>query len=171
VYPIILDISHDNDLSRQIIYIKEILHQIPHKGIGYGILKYLTDNVHKKDIDFRLRPQVCFNYLGQLDADVNKMAVFKISDENTGQNQCPQAQRDYLLDILASIERGQLVMTIIYNTRHFHRSSITGLLESFKEKLLKVISHCMHHKERELTPSDLTYKGLTMEDLDTIFDE
>ena len=170
VYPVILDISHDNDLSRQIIHIKETLHQIPHKGIGYGILRYLTDDVHKKDINFSLRPQVCFNYLGQFDADVNKMNAFRIADESTGHNQCLQAQRDYLLDVLASIEKGQLVMTIIYNTRHFRRRSITGLLKGFKEKLLEVIFHCLQQKERELTPSDLTYKGLTMEDLDTLFD-
>ncbi|MFC2146129.1 amino acid adenylation domain-containing protein, partial [Acidobacteriota bacterium] len=41
-YPVILDMEKSDDLSFYIRNVKEILRGIPNKGIGYGILKYLT---------------------------------------------------------------------------------------------------------------------------------
>ncbi|PFR34934.1 hypothetical protein COK29_33800, partial [Bacillus cereus] len=43
-YPVVLPIEAGSDISYQIKNIKEGLREIPNKGIGYGLLKYLSEN-------------------------------------------------------------------------------------------------------------------------------
>ena len=43
LFPVHLNIGNPNDLAETIKTVKETLRQIPHKGIGYGILDYLTE--------------------------------------------------------------------------------------------------------------------------------
>jgi hypothetical protein len=40
----------------------------------------------------------------------------------------------------------------------------------FKTKLEQVITFCSEREEKEMTPSDMDYKELTVEELDSIFD-
>ena len=51
--------------------IKEQLRQSPfgkHRGIGYGLLRYLSpDKTVRQQLERLPRPQVAFNYLGQFD--------------------------------------------------------------------------------------------------------
>jgi amino acid adenylation domain-containing protein len=41
IYPVLIDMRYGQDAVRQLISVKETLHRIPNKGIGYGILRYL----------------------------------------------------------------------------------------------------------------------------------
>jgi hypothetical protein len=46
-YPVILDMSYKTEMARQIKEVKESLRRKPHRGIGYGILRYLTGAENK----------------------------------------------------------------------------------------------------------------------------
>ncbi|KAF6563602.1 MULTISPECIES: condensation domain-containing protein, partial [unclassified Paenibacillus] len=41
-FPVVLDMSVGQDLSQRIKQVKEGLRRIPQKGIGYGMLRYLS---------------------------------------------------------------------------------------------------------------------------------
>ena len=56
-------------LPETIKNVKETLRRIPDKGIGYGILRYLTDR-KKAGAIFSIKPDISFNYLGQIDREV-----------------------------------------------------------------------------------------------------
>ncbi|MCP4152544.1 MAG: non-ribosomal peptide synthetase, partial [bacterium] len=89
VYPVLLDMTHSQNMNRQIKEIKETLRRIPHNGTGYGIRKYLTLKDDKTGgIENETRAAVSFNYLGQFDSDVEGM-TFQMAKENTGANQGP----------------------------------------------------------------------------------
>lgn len=167
MYPVILDISHHNDLSRQIKEVKETLHQIPNKGIGYGILKYLTADQYKSDVKFHLIPRLSFNYLGQFDADLEQKS-FGIARESAGIPISPNARREYELDINVVTIKRQLQVSISYNKKQFKSSTIKTLLEHYHRGLSHIISYCSERQEKELTPSDLTYKKLSIEELDEL---
>jgi amino acid adenylation domain-containing protein/non-ribosomal peptide synthase protein (TIGR01720 family) len=173
IFPVVLDLSYENDLSRQIKEVKERLHQIPHKGIGYGILKYLTANEFKAKSKFKLIPQISFNYLGQFDQDVEhveKMS-FKIAQEPVGECSCPLGKRDYEFSISGIIVNRQLEMSITYNKNHYQAETIQQLWKRYRSELLHVISYCSNLPERELTPSDFLYKNLSIDQLDSLFDK
>jgi len=67
-YPLLLDLQPpgDEDVGQWIRNVKETLRRVPNKGIGYGILRYLTSREKKEGIDFKCHPEISFNYLGQM---------------------------------------------------------------------------------------------------------
>jgi len=165
VYPVVMDISYAGDPGRQIKEIKETLRQIPNKGIGYGILKYLTREENKKEIQLKLEPQIGFNYLGQFDADVNQRSSFEIAKESTGNSQGLNNRREYLLEVSGVITDNRLTMTISFNKTHFKPGTMSTLIRNFQSELTSIIIFCSSKENPELTPSDFTYKELTKERL------
>ncbi len=64
-YPVLLELVHDEtDIIGDLVRVKEILHRVPNKGMGYGVLRYLSDT------DYRLDPEVNYNYLGDFGSGV-----------------------------------------------------------------------------------------------------
>ncbi len=171
VYPVLMDISYADDPGRQIKEIKETLRQIPNKGIGYGILKYLTRQVNKKEIQFKLEPQISFNYLGQFDADVKQKSSFAIAKESTGNSQSLDNKRKYLLDAAGMIANNRLTMTISFNKTHFKPRTISALAHNLETQLKHIIEFCCSREKLEPTPSDFTYKGLSIEKIDRLIAE
>jgi len=45
--------------------VKEQLRGIPNRGIGYGLLRYLSDDKIEETLETLLQAEVIFNYLGQ----------------------------------------------------------------------------------------------------------
>jgi len=168
-YPIIFDLSSTHDLSRYIKEVKETLRRVPNKGIGYWVLKHLTSEKHKRDIDvqFKSNPQVNFNYLGQFDTDL-KQKSFGIANESRGNSIGLERNRGCELEVSGMIANKRLVISIIYSHKQFKRETIKSLLNDYKASLIQVISHCLSRKEKELTPSDLTYNEININDLEAI---
>ncbi|MCI0471200.1 MAG: amino acid adenylation domain-containing protein, partial [Candidatus Aminicenantes bacterium] len=175
IYPVILDVTSTDDmtaaenLARQIKKIKETLHRIPNRGVGCGILKYLTAPEHKKGIDLKLQPRIGFNYLGQFDSDVENRS-FGIAQESAGMTQSPKGEQELELDISGIISDKKLKISVSYSSRRFKSQTIDNFLDSYKTSLVSIITFCLGRQEKELTPSDLDYKDLSIEELDTIFD-
>jgi len=175
VYPVLLDFSYENDMARQVIEIKETLGQVPHKGIGYGILKYLTakdhKNKNKKEIDFKLNPQISFKYWETFDLeDEQKSLFFEIARESAGNLVSQKEQREYELEVSAvgDIKTEQMEISISYNRKQYKSKTIKKLLNRYETLLCDVISFCSSRETNELTPSDLTYKKLAVEELEEL---
>jgi amino acid adenylation domain-containing protein/non-ribosomal peptide synthase protein (TIGR01720 family) len=167
IYPLVLNLSGEDDFATIIKNTKEILRKIPAKGIGYGILKYLTAPENKQELKFNLNPEICFNYLGQFDADLANKS-FTIADESTGNLMDRHEKRFYNLDITGLLIDEQLTISIAYSSKNFDIDTICDLKDSFNTALINVIQYCSSKKDKELTPSDFTYEGLSVSDLEAI---
>jgi iturin family lipopeptide synthetase B len=167
LFPVVFDFSHAADLSRQIIEVKETLRRLPNGGIGYGILKYLTGERYKKGIEFKLKPQVSFNYLGQFDADVRQMS-FEVAGESPGNTCGSETSREHELEVSGMVARGRLKMSIIYSKKQYKTETMERLLNQYQQELTRIISFCTGRKEPRLTPSDLTYPHLSIETLEQL---
>ncbi|AIG26684.1 non-ribosomal peptide synthase/polyketide synthase [Brevibacillus laterosporus] len=166
-FPVLLPMSKVSDISYGIKQVKETLRKIPNKGIGYGILKYLTPEDQKLDMSFTIQPEISFNYLGQFDQEVTT-AVFTISNMSRGCLVNPEMNREQLIDITGATVGGKLQLSFVYNHLAFQKESIEKLIEVFTSNLLLIITHCTSQSTPELTPSDLGYAGLSIEEWDTI---
>ncbi|UCH98456.1 MAG: amino acid adenylation domain-containing protein [Candidatus Aminicenantes bacterium] len=170
VYPLVLDFSYEDDredLSRQIKEIKETLRHVPNNGIGYGLLKYLTRPEHREDLDFKLKPQVSFNYLGQFDTDGEQISFARVEpfiQNSLGENE----RRKYDFDISGILENQQITLSIAYSDKQYRRQTAEALGTAFKEQLYRVISYCSTRHRKELTPSDFTYRALPLETVDRL---
>ncbi|MGD2089308.1 MAG: amino acid adenylation domain-containing protein [Candidatus Aminicenantes bacterium] len=169
LYPVILDLgqSESESLSDAIKHIKETLRRIPNKGIGYGILRYLTPPRYKNGFSLACEPGICFNYLGQVGQEITPGNLV-LSRINPGKSTSRQLEQEYTLDINGMVLEGKLTLLFFYNIHEYEKDHIQRLADRFKSNLLSIIAHCSQKQERELTPSDVGYPGLSLKEFSLI---
>ena len=168
IYPVVLDLSEAVDLSRLIKNVKENLRRVPHNGVGHGLLKHLTKPELKKHLRFNLAPQITFNYHGQFDADLSKLSS-DVVFESPGKLRSLQSERMEELGVSCSIEGKRLHASISFSRKQHRPEKIGKFCQHYQQALLDVLAHCSNKTTTELTPSDLTYKGLSIDALDQFF--
>ncbi|MGB7606261.1 MAG: condensation domain-containing protein, partial [Lutisporaceae bacterium] len=166
-YPVILDMSKSGSIAYQIKSIKESLRHIPNKGIGYGLLKYLTPVEKKQKLACSLRPEISFNYLGQFEEKA-ATDIFNMSGISSGNSMSLESEQINLIDINGIIAQNKLVLNFSYSKQQLTRDSVLKLAEYYKNYLADIIEHCINAEEAVLTPSDITLKGASIEQLDNI---
>ncbi|OMP77242.1 non-ribosomal peptide synthetase [[Flexibacter] sp. ATCC 35208] len=167
IYPVIFNWDEQLELSRHIKVVKEHLRKIPNRGIGYGILKYLGAATNKEL--FNLQPQISFNYLGQFDADLQHH-LFTIAPETAGALQAPEARRPHDWEVTGMIAGNCLTMSVSFSSKQYDMNHMEAFMQYYKEALQDVIAHCLSRETTELTPSDFTYKHLSIDAIDNLFD-
>jgi len=167
IFPIVLDISNSEKLDYQIKFIKETLRNVPQNGIGYGLLKYMTNR--EVGFTFQNKPQISFNYLGQFDQDIPH-SLFSLAEESTGENISPLTELTHDLSISGIIFANQFKISVSFSPYRYQPQSIEKFLESYREEIGLIISHCQQKDDQELTPSDLSYTDLSLDELDDIMD-
>ena len=106
--------------------------------------------------------------MGQFDADIKQISSFEVAGESTGISQSLNSRREYLLDINGMTTDNRLTMTITYNETHFKPGTISALMDQFESELRGLIAFCCSKERIENTPSDFTYKGLSIESIDRL---
>ncbi|MGS5019874.1 amino acid adenylation domain-containing protein [Paenibacillus sp. JJ1683] len=173
-YPVLLDMPEETVLSQRIKHVKEGLRSIPQKGVGYGALKYLfdrqTQTSERPSAIFTTAPEISFNYLGQFDQDM-KGNDLQSSPYEGGMPLSPTMARTYTLDFGGIISGGQLGLTISYSRTSYRPETIERLARLLESSLREILTHCTHKEHPELTPSDISYKGMRVEGLDSLLSE
>ncbi|MGG1640083.1 amino acid adenylation domain-containing protein [Paenibacillus sp. NRS-1782] len=173
-YPVLLNMPEGIALSQRIKHVKEGLRGIPKKGIGYGVLKYVADRqIQAPEASpalFTTDPEISFNYLGQFDQDM-KGNDLESSPYSGGMPLSPTMARTYTLDFGGIISGGQLGLTISYSRTSYRPETIERLAKLLESSLREILTHCIHKEHPELTPSDISYKGMSVEGLDSLLSE
>lgn len=166
-YPILLDMSGDRGIARQLKEIKEYLRNIPARGIGYGIGKYLAADrdVRKKFSD--VNAQINFNYLGQFDEEIQQLP-FSIAAESAGNTMAQEELRQSELEISALVAEKELRVTFMFSSKQYAASDINLLCSNYADALREIIAVCLSAKKKEYTPGDFNCKGLSIDALDTL---
>ncbi|MBE1557196.1 non-ribosomal peptide synthase protein (TIGR01720 family) [Filibacter limicola] len=145
LYPVKLRI-HKGNLGEQVKSIKEQLRKIPNKGVGYGVLKYIEQEIE----DYNRLP-IRFNYLGEFSSSMHN-DYFSFSDKVIGEDIAIEN------DITAKLEINNWVIngTFHCSIRHFaqDKNKVEAFLNAFLEQLSKIINHCHNKTEKDFTPSD-----------------
>lgn len=162
-YPIFIPFIK-TDVERQIKDVKETLRAVPQKGVGYGLLQYMTESRLLKTAT----PQLSFNYLGQLDQADGEAKLY-LADERNGHVHDPKAERQHLIDVYGYVVNGQLQMNFMINRELLQNEDVRQLPERFKEKIEDVLTHCLETKGG-FTPSDFPMVQLTQKQIDELPD-
>ena len=166
IYPALIDIPDSDDPGLQIRQIKEGLRRVPHKGIGYGILKYLAPAEVRATLQSGQPARMLFNYLGRFDEDPRD--GLRIADLAVGNTIDPAMARGCEIEIEGAVLDGRLKLSLSYNRKIHTRKTVQGFLEAYREALLFLIRHCIAQPDAELTPHDLTYKKFSLPELDRV---
>ena len=166
IYPVVLDVSNTHSHAAALVQVKENLRRIPNKGIGYGMLKYLNGSYN----DLSFVPSVIFNYLGEFSMGEGngETSEFQYASVAIGDNISKNNREEVLLDVSGSIAGNCLTIGVSFSGMAFHDDTINKLAESYKTALAGLIRELLSDTEIHKTPSDLTYKKLTVHELNLV---
>ncbi|MBL1266100.1 non-ribosomal peptide synthetase, partial [Candidatus Methylomicrobium oryzae] len=171
LYPVTL--SPQATVAATLKTIKEQLRQVPDRGLGYGVLRYLCSNSPaakdaQDDANVNpAKPPVLFNYLGQLDSSFSEDALWQPAEEDSGDERDPKAPLAYELELNGEIYRGQLRLHGSYSRERYAAQTIDRLLDRYQWHLERLLDHCLK-AEPGLTPSDVPLAGLSQAQLDAL---
>lgn len=129
-YPVIFS-GQDESLEE----IASVLSRVPDNGLGYGILRYL-----KQELAFE-HPQLVFNYLGQV-ASTN--SEWQLVSDGVGKSRHPESVRRQLIEVTAQIREGQLYVSWQYPAGLGPK--LKAMLERFSENVKTIRGSKEHSK-------------------------
>nr|WP_323374521.1 condensation domain-containing protein [Nostoc commune] len=169
VFPIVLSVEENSNIGETLKMVKEQLRQIPNRGIGYGLLRYLSsDRSIIAQLQQLPQAQVIFNYLGQIDQVLSDSSLFQPATESSGSESSLQENRQYLLEIDAIVVASQLQVNWKYSQNIHQTSTIENLALNFVQVLRSLIAHCQSLKSKSYTPSDFPLAKLDWQTLNRL---
>ncbi|PYB88221.1 condensation domain-containing protein, partial [Pseudomonas sp. MB-090624] len=145
------------ELGASIKQVKEQLRGVPHKGIGFGVLRYLGDEAARTCLAELPVPRITFNYLGQLDGQFDERALFVPAAESAGEEQSPLAPLGNWLVLNGQVYGGELSLAFSFSGQMFARATIERLARAYEAELAALVEHCQ--APQGLTPSDFPLAG------------
>ena len=170
-YPLRLTPVHIEEAAGQgasIKAIKEQLRGVPHKGLGYGVLRYLADDLIKQTMAALPSAEITFNYLGQFDQSFGSDALFHPLDESAGIAHDPDAPLPNALSVDSQVYGGELVLRWTFSRERHDPHTIRELAEAYLAELQSLVAHCLKDGAGGLTPSDFPLAHLTQPQLDAL---
>ncbi|WPB73718.1 amino acid adenylation domain-containing protein [Archangium violaceum] len=134
--------------------VRDGLRQIPNRGIGYGLLRYLGREETVRELRALPRAQVLFNYLGQLDATAASSPLFHMARESTGAAIGPRGTRSHLLEVNGLVIEERLRLSWTYSEDVHERATIEALAQGFLSALRTLISQRRSPDALRYTPAD-----------------
>jgi len=169
LYPVALEIDKDN-IADLICGVKEHYRAIPDNGIGFGVLRYLTENTEinaqtSTVVKQSLHSELVFNYLGQFDQVVSTDTAFGIANEPSGQNISSARQRVHPMLLNGMVVEGCLRFNLSFDRDKYHQVAMQELMQLFEQALQEVVEHCASVERKVYTPSDFPLASISANDL------
>ncbi|MHB8061923.1 MAG: amino acid adenylation domain-containing protein [Ruminiclostridium sp.] len=162
-YPVTVNTAKRTDVGEYIKEVKEVLHQIPNKGMGYGITRYLKH----KDSLFVQNQEILFNYLGQEDTSYGN-SEFERADIPVRNVIHLQYNMEFPLCLNCIVRGNRLELTLDYHQGLYLGEAVNDFIKAFKDNMKRMITYCTNRPYTETTVSDYTLSKLTKEELDEI---
>ncbi|WP_212004501.1 non-ribosomal peptide synthetase [Chitinophaga sp. HK235] len=166
MYPLLLDMTGTTDKAALIVSIKEQLRQVPDKGMGFGLLRYVR---REPALQGMLPWNILFNYLGQFDNMNSEEGLLSAAEEYTGKEVGGNFPVRDLISINSMIQDGVLSCHWSYSSRHFEDATVQSLGAVYISHLQELINHCVKQGKQGqvFTPADYGLSGeVTFEKMD-----
>jgi non-ribosomal peptide synthase protein (TIGR01720 family) len=170
IYPVRLQLGDNSDAPGELLKdVQEQLRRITNHGIGYGLLRYLTEDL---SIALALaaapKAEVTFNYLGQFDQVLEKDSLFGPARESSGASRSASCLRPYLLEINASVSGGVLQVSWTYSENVYRRTTVEKLAAAFIGALRSLINLCETPEAVSFAPADFPLLNFDQRQLDKL---
>ncbi|WP_342381799.1 non-ribosomal peptide synthase/polyketide synthase [Myxococcus stipitatus] len=150
---------------------KEALRRVPAKGVGFGVLRYLSpDPVLRERLRALPAPEVGFNYLGQLDTVLPPTAPLGLSEGHVGPTRAAGGLRAHVLDVDCVVSGGRMRLMFTHGQGLHRTETVARLAEEMRGALRELIAHGLSEDPRGLAPSDFPLAKLEMGALERIAD-
>jgi non-ribosomal peptide synthase protein (TIGR01720 family) len=165
-FPVHLTANRSRCIDTVLKSVKESLRNVPNKGIGYGLLRYLAKNEVQQQFNQMPKTEVRLNYLGRFDQNNSEGLLSERIIQGVKHNHSGNQKRQYVLNINAMVSNGQLGIGIEYSKEQLDEAVVASFAEALVAKLSAIVNHCQTPGVGGLTPSDLPDAGMDQQQLD-----
>ncbi|MEA5505985.1 amino acid adenylation domain-containing protein [Halotia wernerae UHCC 0503] len=166
IFPVLLNLPATSDSATTVKTIKQQLREIPNRGIGYGVLRYLSSNESTAEkLQTLPQAEVLFNYLGQSDQVLSKSSPFGLAGADIGAAHSPKGSRCHLLDINAIVVADQLQISWTYSNAIHRQTTIDNLAKNFIKALRSLIHQVSENNSLPENLSDFQWSETDMENI------
>ena len=171
IYPVVFEVPNGESPCQVLKAIKRQFRHVPHKGLGYGLLRYM----HPDDDACRClrdlpQAEISFNYLGQLDHVLTGALDLRVRDIPMMVHS-PGARRPYLLDVMGSVMGGRLTLTWVYSESERSHTTIESLADRTFEHLRALIRESRSSSHQSFIPSDFSLAHINESDVEKLLAE
>jgi amino acid adenylation domain-containing protein/non-ribosomal peptide synthase protein (TIGR01720 family) len=168
-FPVWLEVEEQGQPGAALKAVKERLRSLPHRGIGYGLLRFLApEGEGTRRLRSLPEPEVKFNYLGQLDHALADSVHLRPAAESGGPIRSQRSRRPRLLAIDGLVVGGALRLQWVYSDRIYREDTVQELAAAVHAELRRLIDHCLQPGIGECTPSDFLLARLDQNRLDRL---
>ena len=165
ISPVVLELGESDSPGETLKAVKEELRRIPNEGIGYGALRYLSeDSAIASKLAALPQAEVVFLYLGQFEDSLPTSSLFKLNREFKVGDRSPRGTRAHLLQISAFVTGGQMRLEWTYSENVHQRDTVLNLAEAFLEAARELIAGCQSKDVGGYTPSDFPAAKISQKD-------
>jgi non-ribosomal peptide synthase protein (TIGR01720 family) len=151
--------------------VKEQVRTIPHHGVGFGVLRYLSEDASLRETLAALPGRdINFLYLGQFASQAadEEGASMRLLEERSGEPCNPKMLRAHLLEFVAFVSAGKLHLELSYSENRHEEATAQGMLDAILAALRELIEHCKDPTAGGHTPSDFPGARVTQASLDKL---
>jgi amino acid adenylation domain-containing protein/non-ribosomal peptide synthase protein (TIGR01720 family) len=160
-FPVLLDVRAAATIGDALRAVKQQLRQVPQRGIGYGVLRYLSrDPAIGAQLEALPPAEVSLNYLGQFDQLTTDATLLRVAADARGPYHSMQGSRNNLIEINGLIVGGQLQLEWTYDPQQHRPATIQRVARGFEAALRTLIDHSRTHDDVAYTPADFPLAGL-----------
>ncbi|MGH3548469.1 MAG: condensation domain-containing protein, partial [Pseudonocardiaceae bacterium] len=169
LFPVALTVPVGSDWRAILTSVKEQLRAIPHRGLSYGALRYLspessTARVLRDDV----QPQICLNYHGQWDVAPHSGGLYRSLRGSLAPDHAPESVRPYLLDVTGVVTNGELELGWTYSEDVHDEATVAQLASDMVAALREIVEHCSRPEVGGCTPSDFPLARLSQREVDQV---
>lgn len=132
-----INLRNKHSMVEDLKFVKDQLNNIPNRGIGYGLLKYMSeDETVMKEMGNLPKPEIFFNYLGQIDIG---SGIFKRSKISFGQHRCSEHERPWRIYCKVMVTNRSILLNWEYSKNLYKKDTIKKISNYCCDELLSLI--------------------------------
>ena len=167
IYPVVFE-NLTGDMRRDLMAVKETLHRIPHKGVGYNVLRYVSG---EEALDFHSDriPPLCFNYMGEMDeGSPEEEKQFRAAPVDTGEDISPRNTEGPGFSINCLTRDGEFTLTVDHDPTEFDPGQAERIAVGILEEMRWIASYLAETDAPVTTASDLGETEWSAEEFEAV---
>lgn len=162
IYPVTLEFNKIT-IENQLKSVMEQLSKVPHKGMSYGVLRYMKQKLFQEHMS-----EIRFNYLGSVDNNFSD-SLFEFSSLDTGNEISEKNNITAKVDINCMVVNGMLNIIISYSKKMYRPDTMEFFLNSIKSNLHQILAFIEESNKSDIS-FDINTAKINEEDLDLLLE-
>ncbi|HLJ35237.1 MAG TPA: condensation domain-containing protein, partial [Ktedonobacteraceae bacterium] len=137
-FPVLITLASTLSLEEALYQVKAQLAQVPNHGIGYGILRHLSQSEQAMRLRAMPEAEIVVNYIGETFNDP-RQPRFQIFGPYTGHHHDQETDRGYKLQVTGQVFEEKLQLRWDYSENLHHHATIEALARQTIEFIRSIL--------------------------------